>query len=82
MIKLIKKLDLVKVVFPTMLEQDKKKKQRKDMKNEVKVLKEKFLDLYILQENLKNLLFIKLQKLEKKEENFFTGMVEEYLLII
>ena len=77
MVKLKKKLDLVKVVFPIMLEQGKKKKQKKDMKNEAKVLKGKFLDLYILQKNLKNLLFIKLRRLEKKGEHFFMEMIEE-----
>ena len=72
MIKLKMKQDTVKVLSPTILEKVKKKRQKKGMKNEVKVLKEKFLDLYILQENLKNLLFIVPQNLGKKGEAFFT----------
>ena len=71
MVKLKKKLDLVKVLFPITLEKVKKKKQKKDMKNEAKVLKERFLTLYILQENLKNHLSIPLHILVRKVDIFF-----------
>ena len=48
------------------------------MKNEVKVLKEKFLDLYILQENLKNLLSIPLPHIGlRKVDIFFMEIQKE-----
>ena len=43
----------------------------------MKVLKEKFGDLFIFHESLKNLLFTVLQNLEKKGEAFFTQITGE-----
>ena len=45
--------------------------------DKMEVLKERFGGLFTLQESLKNLLFIKLQRLEKKEGSFFMGIREE-----
>ena len=73
MVKLRKKQDTVKVLSPTILEKAKKKKIWKEYEDKEGVLKEKSGDLSILQESLKNLLFINLVNSEKKEENFFYG---------
>ena len=77
MVKLRKKQDTVKVLSPTILEKAKKKKIWKEYEDKEGVLKEKSGDLSILQESLKNLLFINLVNSEKKEENFFMEMVGE-----
>ena len=75
MVKLKKKQDTVKVLSPTILEKAKKKKIWKDYGDKIRVLKEKSGDLFISpQESLKNLLFINLPNLEKKEESFFMEM--------
>jgi len=79
MVKLKKKLDLVKVLFPITLGKDKKKKQENVIKNGAKVLKGKFLTLYILQENLKNHLSIPLHMLVKKVDIFFMEIPKEKL---
>ena len=81
-VKLMKKLELVKVVFLTISEKDKKKKTEEDLRNKMGVLKEKSGDLSILQESLKNLLFINLANSEKKEESFFMEIAEESIPII
>ena len=74
MIKLKKKHDTVKALFPITVAKVKKKNQELDHENKMKVLKEKFGDLSILgvRTGLKNLLFIVLQNLGKKGEAFFT----------
>ena len=82
MIKLKKKQDTVKVLSPTILEKAKKKKIWKDYGDKIRVLKEKSGDLSILQESLKNLLFINLANSEKKEESFFMEMAEESISIV
>ena len=73
MIKLKKKQDTVKALFPTILEKVKKKNQELDYENKMEVLKEKFGDLFIPQESLKNLLFINLPNLEKRKDLFSWG---------
>jgi len=83
MIKLKKKQDTVKALFPTILEKVKKKNQELDYENKMEVLKEKFGDLSTVSENLKNLLFIVLQNLGKKGEAFFhTDNRRKYKVII
>ena len=74
MIKLKKKQDTVKALFPIIVAKVKKKNQELDKKNKMKALEEKFGDLSILgvRAGLKNLLFIVPQNLEKKGEAFFT----------
>ena len=77
MIKLKKKQGMVKDLFPIIVVKVKKKNQELDYENKMKVLKEKFGDLFIFHESLKNLLFTVLQNLEKKGEAFFTQIAGE-----
>ena len=77
MIKLKKKQDTVKALFPIIVAKVKKKNQELDHENKMEGLKEKFGDLSIFHESLKNLLFIVLQNLEKKGEAFFTQIAGE-----
>ena len=77
MVKLKKKQDTVKALFPTIFEKVKKKNQELDYENKMEVLKEKFGDLSSVSESLKNLLFIVLQNLGKKGEAFFTQIPGE-----
>ena len=78
MIKLEQRQDIVREIYPITLEKAKKKKIWKDLENNLGVLKEKYGDLFSSpQESLKNLLFINLPNLGKKEENFFMETGEE-----
>ena len=77
MIKLKKKQDMVKALFPIIVAKVKKKNQESDYENKMEVLKEKFGDLSMVSESLKNLLFIVLQNLGKKGEAFFTQIIGE-----
>ena len=54
-----------------------KEKSRIRLRNKMEVLKEKFGDLSMVSESLKNLLFIVLQNLGKKGEAFFTQIIGE-----
>ena len=84
MIKLKKKQDMVKVLSPTSLEKAKKKNLWRDSEDKMEVLEERFGVLSTVKEekNLKNLLFIKRQHLEKKGENFSMVINEENLVKI
>jgi hypothetical protein len=78
MIKLKKKLDLVKVVCPTILEKIKKKKQEFDYKNLEKAFVEKLLLLFMIDNPIQNL-FIHSHPSEKKQEDLFMDRREEII---